>query len=526
MSHGDPRRALIRHATLQTALWAVLAALVLHLSTVVHARLDLTRDGRYGLSQVAIDTVASLERPLLARVFFSEGLDPPYHDHRRALLDLLDELAARSGGRMDVLATDPTGDPELRAEAQRLGVRPIPYMGRPSDDRTETRTVYMGLALVYGDQRIAIDAMPSIERMEVEVVSAIRRLVTPAEERKTVAWLLGHGEPDPATFPGDHPLQVFARRIREGAAFRTLALGDAPVPEDVDVVVLVAPRMPLSGAEMVHLDQHLMRGGRLLAYVSTVQPEPPRVVEVPHGLYGWLGSYGVVLGRSVVLDRTTNERLTVPIALSGGGTAMVAVPHPLAVVTRNVDHSQRPVRGLPRLVLPFASPVGLTSPLPDGVQGGVWARTDADASFLPTLPPLDPNAYARGPLQGEVVGSQPMIVALAGTFPSAFAGRPLPPRLDPEAPPFEPAELKTTSAPTRIVVVGSGDAVANNPDFTLNAIDWLAEDPALIEIRSRLLADPLLDAPARTEGCRVKVAMVLLPLLVLMAASAVARRRG
>jgi ABC-2 type transport system permease protein len=526
MSFGDPRRTLLRHAALQTALWALLAALAVHLSTVLHARLDLTRDGRYGLSQVAIDTVAALERPLLARVFFSEGLDPPYHDHRRALLDLLDELAARSGGRMEVLATDPTGDPELRAEAQRLGVRPIPYMGRPSDDRTETRTIYMGLALVYGEQRIAIDAMPSIERMEVEVVSAIRRLATPAEERKTVAWLLGHGEPDPATFPSEHPLQAFARRVRDAATFRTLALGDAPVPDDVDVVVLVAPRRPLSGAEQVHLDQHLMRGGRLLAFVSTVQPEPPRVVEVPHGLYGWLGSYGVVLGRSVVLDRTTNERLTVPVPLSGGGSAMYALPHPLAVVTRDLDHTLSPVRGLPRLVLPFASPVGLASPLPDGVQGGVWARTDADASWVPTIPPLDPNRYAKGPLPGEVVGHQPMVVALAGTFPSAFAGRPLPPRTDPEAPPFEQTELLARSEPTRMIVVGSGDAVANNIDFTLNAIDWLVEDPDLIEVRSRLLADPLLDAPARAEGCRVKLAMVGLPLLALVVVAALARRRG
>ena len=200
--------------------------------TLEEVGLDLTRDGRYGLSQAAIDTVASLDRPLVARVFFSEGLDAPYHDHRRALLDLLDELAARSGGRMDVVATDPSGDPQLRAEAQRLGVRPIPYMARPSADRTETRTVYMGLALLYGERRIAIDAMPSVERMEVDVISAIRRLATPTEEQRSVAWLLGHGEPDPASFPADHPLQAFVHRMREAGTFRTLALGDAPVPDD------------------------------------------------------------------------------------------------------------------------------------------------------------------------------------------------------------------------------------------------------------------------------------------------------
>jgi hypothetical protein len=243
-------------------------------------------------------------------------------------------------------------------------------------------------------------------------------------------------------------------------------------------------------------------------------------------LYGWLASYGVTLGRSVVFDRTTNERLTLPIALSGGGTRTIPVPHPLALVTRNLDYAERPVRGLPRLVLPFGSPVGLANPLPDGLQGDVWARTDADASSLPTIPPLDPNRYATGPLPGEVVGPQPMVVALSGTFPSAFAGRDLPPRLDPEAPPFDPTSLATSSKPSRMVVVGSGDAVANNVDFALNVVDWLVEDAALIEIRSRLLADPLLDAPGRAEGCRVKAMMVLIPFAVLLVVAAVARRRG
>ena len=55
---ADPRRLLLRHAAFHTLLWITLAALVLHLSSVVHTRLDVTRDGRYGLSPVAIDAVA------------------------------------------------------------------------------------------------------------------------------------------------------------------------------------------------------------------------------------------------------------------------------------------------------------------------------------------------------------------------------------------------------------------------------------------------------------------------------------
>jgi hypothetical protein len=525
---GDPRRFLLRHAAVQTGLWILLAAFVVHLSSAVHVRLDLTRDGRYGLSSVTIDTVSHLERPLVARVFFSEGLAAPYHDHRRALLDLLEEMAAHAGGRMEVVAVDPAGDPQIRADAERLGIRPLPYAYRDWD-RTEARTVFMGLALLYGDEKVTVDALPSIERMEVEVVSAVRRLVTPVEERTTVAWLLGHGEPDPASFPPEHPLQVLARRLGDGGSFRTIAPGDAPIPDDVDVVVIVAPRAPIPAAELVQLDQLVMRGGGALAFVSTAQPDLShgRVVEVPHGLAAWLGGYGIVLGRSVLLDRTHNERLDVPITLSAGGTRMVRVNHPLAVVTTNLDRLERPVRDLPRLVLPFASPVGLADPLPDGVEGAVWARTEDTASALRRLPPLSPNAYVTGTLEGEVGGAQGVVAAVSGTFPSAFAGRQLPPRLDPEASPFDPTTLKAVSAePTRLVVVGSGDAVANNVDLALAAVDWIVEDPALLELRSRLVADPPLAPPPRATALRLKAAMVGLPLFVVFLLGLAGRRRA
>jgi ABC-type uncharacterized transport system involved in gliding motility auxiliary subunit len=300
------------------------------------------------------------------------------------------------------------------------------------------------------------------------------------------------------------------------------------VPDDVDVVVIVSPRTRIEPAELLQLDQHVMRGGGLLVFLSTVQPDLQRgrVAEVRHGLYDWLGAYGAVLGRGVVLDRKTNERLDVPIALSGGGTRVVRVNHPLAVVTTQLDRLERPMRDLPRLVLPFASPVNLADPLPDGVEGAVWARTEDHASMVRALPPLSPNAYAAGPLDGEVAGPQGLVVALSGTFPSAFAGRALPPRLDPEAAPFDPTTLKTVSEPTRMVVVGSGDAVANNVDLASAAVDWIVEDPAMIELRSRLVADPPFQPPPRAEAVRTKLAMVGVPALVVLLLGLLGRRRA
>ena len=104
---------------------------------------------------------------------------------------------------------------------------------------------------------------------------------------------------------------------------------------------------------------------------------------------------------------------------------------------------------------------------------------------------------------------------------------------------FPPVDLKTrilaaTSSPSakdstapkgRVAVVGSSDFVSDryasratpNVVFTLNAIDWLAQDEALIAIRSRDRRPPPLvySSPALREG--VKYAnVILLPVLIML----------
>jgi hypothetical protein len=47
-------------------------------------------------------------------------------------------------------------------------------------------------------------------------------------------------------------------------------------------------------------------------------------------------------------------------------------------------------------------------------------------------------------------------------------------------------------APTRLLVAGSADFVANNPAFMLNLVDWLVQDESLIGIRSKIATIPQL----------------------------------
>ncbi|MEQ1570850.1 MAG: GldG family protein, partial [Myxococcota bacterium] len=405
MALTDPRQAAIRLEWVRTTSWLALFAVALHLLHGVYLRLDWTRDGRYALSDAARAVAARVEAPLVARVYVTERLDPPYHGHRAALLDLLAELDAAAGGRIEVVTRDPSVDPAARDEAQRNGVRGLPYAFR-SADRTETRTVWLGVALQYRERSVAIDALPAVERMEYEVARAVAALTAPAaDDRPGVGWWQGHGEPDLAAAPADSPLRELARRLGERVNLRPLPGGE-PIPDDVDLVVIAAPRRPVPAADQWALDQFVMRGGRVLAFLSSFQADFERgaPVEVDHGLYALFGQYGITVGRDLLIDRQHAERLSIPM-----GGRWVSLPHPLAPSTTLLDRAVPAVRGLPKLVLPFASTLRPVDPPPDGVEVEVWARSDADSASVKGLVTLDPTLVQNGRLSSEVPGPHPVV---------------------------------------------------------------------------------------------------------------------
>ena len=59
-------------------------------------RLDLTKEGQYSLEMSTRALVWKLEKPLYAKVFFTQGLQSPYNNHEEILLDKLEELQAYS----------------------------------------------------------------------------------------------------------------------------------------------------------------------------------------------------------------------------------------------------------------------------------------------------------------------------------------------------------------------------------------------------------------------------------------------
>jgi len=519
------RTHLLRHAWLQWILWIAIAVILNHLASARFARLDITENQAFTLSNPARKAVLQLERPLHVQVWFTDDLDPPFHHHKPALLDTLDELAAWSDGHLTVDVVDPTTDPASAAAARAAGVRPVPYVYKDWD-REETRVVFMGASVSYGERSAAIESLPRIDKMEYELVRAILRVTTEREDDVQIGWLRGNGEPDLASYPANNPLGQLRARLEDRYTLVDLTLGDAPIDPEIETLLVVGPQLGVSELAQFQLDQFAMRGGRIAWFISGFQPDFPAlsIREVRHDLHGLIGHYGAILHRDGVLDRVQNAPTQAPVRV-GGDIRYAQLDYPLVPKTSALERTHPAVRNLREMVFPFATTLELSPDRTEETEAEIWVQTGPDAVSTRLLRTLETQAL-RSPLPDEVQGPFPLVVALSGTFRSYFAGRIPPAKLEAGAPPFDPEEVLLDSRPTRMVVASSSDMVANNIDFVLNSIDWLQQDSRLVDIRGRDTSFPTFRPPAASEVWAWRLGIAGLPLLLVLLGGAVQLSRS
>lgn len=472
------RRIRRLNSWLQLFLVVVILVLINYWAAAHFVRLDVTENKNYTLDLRTRSLVWGLERPLVAKVYFTEGLQAPYNNHRTILLDQLEELRAYAQGWLKIEVVDPTNVRELEAEARSFGILPVDYRFQ-SHHTAELKKVYMGVAFVYGEQQEVLPAITHIQTLEYDLARSLRSLLDD-NEKPSLALTTGHGEPD--IIGGGGPLQTLSARIQESYQVRVVDLSKGePVPEDIDALWIIGPQKSFSEEALFQVDQFMMRGGALGVFVTNTKPDMRslRAQSVYHGLEGLLGHYGVKLNRDVVVDRKQNGVMNFPVR-QNQTVRSVQLNYPLIPKTSLLKQDALVMRGIDSLTLPFISSIDI-SELPVGVTSEVWAKTSGQSGRIKGIMTIDPQAYRlRAP--GEETGQWPVLVSLNGSWPSYFSER-APPSLDS----LTERPVIRAGAPARLVVAGSADMVANNIGLMLNIADWMMQDEDLIAIRSKVV---------------------------------------
>jgi ABC-type uncharacterized transport system involved in gliding motility auxiliary subunit len=304
-------------------------------------------------------------------------------------------------------------------------------------------------------------------------------------KRPGVAFLTGFGSQGPETFPS------FARALSDRYDIQTIDLTMDTLPDlsrdTFDIVVVAGPQQPLGAPALEALGSFVGAGGSALFLIDKhqVSPESPMMYPVYTGLEGFLEARGVGTEAGVVLDHGSNSK----ISMGQQGIFNVVRPYPLwPVAVRGDPHAT--TRDLSNLSMGWATVLTVT----DSTVRRLWVTTELGA-IQQAGGIIMPDAL----LEPDRNDFQVLTMAVA---------------LDPAASDDGESSAGGDDSATdgRMIVIGDVDFLQEqflqaNPQnlvFTLNAIDWLAQDEALIGIRSKLRTPPVMAFTSEFQSVALK----------------------
>tara|TARA_Y100000994_G_scaffold248912_1_gene258143 strand:+ start:753 stop:2993 length:2241 start_codon:yes stop_codon:yes gene_type:complete len=430
----------------------------------IGGRVDLTRESLYTLSPGSKETLDNLSDLVTLKLFISDELPSELQPTLRDVRDLISDMNRAGGDNLVVENLNPGDDLDVAAEARSLGIIENEF-NVLRDDEFEVRRGWFGLALLYADQQEVIPFISGTADLEFRIASAISVMTT--DKRPSVAFLTGLGA------LGESELPSLARALMERYEVTSLDLSQESDlgldPENMDLVIMAGPKEPVSEKKVNEIENFISQGGGALILVDKhqISLETPTTSLVTTGLEEFLQRQGIGVDEGLVMDYGSNSN----ISMGPQGLFNVVRPYPLwPIGLKGSLHAT--TRDLNGLSAGWATAITIA----DSVENieRLWITTEA-GGIQPPNSLIMPDAL----LQPDPDGFQTVTLAVA------IGG----------------GETEPTTNDVRegrIIVVGDVDFLEESfiqvsPDnliFAENAIDWLAQDEALIAIRSKTRTPP------------------------------------
>ena len=482
----------------------VLGILILinFISIRLFGRLDLTKEKVYTLSDASKKLVGNLDDRITIKAYFTEDLPAPYNNNRRAVLDILDDYKAYSNGNIHFEFINPEGE-KGEQEAQQEGIPPIEVQV-VNNDKLEVKRGYLGLVMQYEDKKEVIPVVQNLSSLEYDITSAMVRLTT--KVKKKIGYTQGHGEPTL------DKLNQATESLTKQYDFMPVDLSkEHSIPDDIDVLLVIAPTKRFDDTSKYAIDQFLMRGGKIAFLLNkmnaSLNSQYRYAQAVDLGLDDMLEQYGVRVNADLIRDaRCANITVS---QMQGPFQIQSQVPFPYLPAASDFNRSIPIVKDLQAVVFYFVSSVDTTLAAQKGLNAEVMIRSSKRSGRQTGFIMLDPFQRAA-PSEFNESGI-PMAVVVQGSFKSFFDGK-------------QPAAVLKQSPDTRIVVVGDGDFMqdqflGNKGNLLLfeNIVDYLADSAGLISIRSKDVAEPPLEVVSDSTKNVLKYGDLLVPPLLVIA---------
>lgn len=503
------------HVSRRTVLLAMLALLALLFIVIVLAssrwrlgRVDLTADKLYTLTPGTVHIVEGLHAPLRLTLYFSSHATrdlPQLRSYEQRVAEMLQEMVARSHGRLRLQIVDPVPYSDDEASAEGYGLSPI-------NGGTNGERVFFGLvgstlpanADADGDgedhlpknvQAIALFDPSRETFLEYDIAKLLYELDQPSKPHiGVISSLPVQGNP----VIGEEPWTVM-RQLAQQFDVKTLDPAKLTrIDADIKALLVIHPKH-LPADALYAIDQYVLNGGHLVVFVDPVaeMDNTPFVdsngVTDDHNsnLARLFQAWGVQYDpQKVVLDRSRALRIELADSSSMSHPAM------LGLGQQELNHDDVTTASLQRINVSSVGYLDLAPGTTSRLTPLMQSTTDAEVVSSQRVRESINNP--AGLLDNYKPDNTHYVIAarVRGQFPSAFPERA-----------GEQGHLAAVNGNAEVIVVADTDllsdrlwvsyaqsllgqpqlsAIANNGDLITNIADNLSGSSALLSIHGRV----------------------------------------
>ena len=476
----------------------------------MRARIDVTEDKLYTLSDGTKQLLGELERDVTLKFYFSKSNDRlpvPMKNFASRVRDLLKEYESRSGGYLVVEEYDPKPDSDEEEWAQRYGLQ-----SQSLDMFGLGGGLYFGIVAVSGNREAAIPMLAQSAEPRLEYL--LTRMVSEVSSEKSAKVGIMSALPvngsSPQMMNPMMPQQGGSRKwavvseIERQYDIEQIEMTSTNIPADIDTLVLIHPA-GISDDALYAIDQFVLQGGRLLAFtdamcITAQESANPQMMQMgmpPPQMESDLNALTSAWGVEMVPGRIAADESAASLLNAGGGRAQRNATW-LSLRDVHINREDIATGSLNEMMMPFAGAFEISAT--NGIEATELIFT-ADDGFT-----TDTMASRTGRVDIPALNQRvPLALRLSGSFKTAF-----PDRED---------GLKEAEKPGVVILVSDVDMLADriavdtmnfmgqmivqprndNLTFTVNMVEQLCGSEALIGLRSRSSFDRPFDRVIELE---------------------------
>ncbi|MGQ3014071.1 MAG: gliding motility-associated ABC transporter substrate-binding protein GldG [Flavobacteriales bacterium] len=510
------------------AMLLVIVAAVNLIGSFRFARLDLTAEKRFTLSDSTKNMLRNLDDVVYVQCYLEGDLNADFKKMRNATREMLDEFKAYAGVNLqyDFINVFADAESSTREKASHdlmsRGLAPF-VVNESSADGSSVITVFPGALVSYKGKTVPVNFMKSqarrapeavfkeaMEGLEAAFSQSIFVLKT-INQRKMVAFAYGHGELN------EIQSLYFRDQLKELYYVKPVKISSDlnSIPKEAQVLIVAKPDSVFDEGSKFVIDQFVMKGGRVLWLMDNIYFPSDSArsgfrlgLPVNLNLDDLFFKYGFRVNYDLLNDAQCGK-IMLPRQQAGQQGVEYRpwvffpsmTPNPESIITA----------GIGNVKMEYAGSIDTLQAA--GVTKTVLLHT-SDMSRAPKVPiRLTPQIAFMEPSPAVFNRKHiPGALLLEGTFTSVFENR-LAPREN------MPAQFAPVfrSEPTKMIVASDGDLAMNyfdpqgrenfppgaypqtgeyfggNLKFLLNSVNYLMDDTWLIPLRSKEFKVRLLD---------------------------------